>query len=234
MDNLTATCLSTRCFCEELSTNGLVQPINSFSSLVFVLLGIVGIIIWLKRKKRKSILESPLVLAFSATMIFIGISSFFYHGTLSFVGQFLDIFSMYIFGTLLILGALLRRHTISVRRAIIIFVVTNIALGILQYFYPEARRILFALILLPGIVIEFLPSKSSGKFTLDKMKYLLIGLVLLIVAYVVWLLDQNNIVCWPGSLIQGHAIWHVLTAVASFMIILHSDKNTTVGLKVVR
>jgi hypothetical protein len=221
MDNLTATCLSSQCFCEELSANGLVQPINSFSSLAFVLLGIVGIIIWLKMKSRKSIFESPLILAFSATMIFIGASSFFYHGTLSFIGQFLDIFSMYIFGTILILGALLRRRAISVRQAIFIFVMTNIALGILQYFYPEARRILFALILLPGIVFEFLPATTDGKFTLSKMKYLLVGLGSIIVAYVVWLLDQNNIVCWPDSPIQGHAVWHILTAVASFMIVLH-------------
>jgi hypothetical protein len=42
------------------------------------------------------------------TLIFIGASSFIYHATLSFVGQFLDILSMYTFGLLLILGALYR------------------------------------------------------------------------------------------------------------------------------
>ncbi len=221
MDTFTATCLTTQCFCEELSTSGLAQPINSFSSLAFVLLGAVGVIIWLRMKNRKTILESCLILVFSITMTFIGVSSFFYHGSLSFIGQFLDIFSMYIFGTLLILGALLRRRSVTMRKAIVIFIVANIVLGLLQYFYPEARRILFALILLPGIVLEFLPATAGGKFTISRMKYLLIGLGSLVIAYAVWLLDQNNIVCWPDSLIQGHAIWHILTAFASFMIILH-------------
>jgi hypothetical protein len=220
-DSLTATCVSTHCFCEELSTSGLVQPINSFSSLAFVILGIAGLFIWLRMKSRNMTLESPLIGAFCAVMIFIGLSSFFYHGTLSFVGQFFDIFSMYIFGTLLIMGALVRRGVLSVRRAIGIFIIVNLILGIVQYFYPEARRVLFAAILLPGIILEFLPATVGHKFMLRKMKYLIIGLVSLVVAYVVWILDQNNIICWPSSPVQGHAIWHVLTAVASFMIILH-------------
>lgn len=221
MDNLTATCLTTQCFCEELNASGLVQPVNSFSSLAFVLLGIVGVVIWLRMKKRKSTLESPLILAFSITMTFIGASSFFYHGSLSFIGQFLDIFSMYLFGTLLILSALLRRGSMTMRRAIVVFVVVNVALGFLQYFYPEARRVLFALVLLPGIILEFLPATAGGKFTISRMKYLLIGFGSLIIAYAIWLLDQNNIVCWPSSVVQGHAIWHILTAFASFMIVLH-------------
>ena len=231
MDTLTATCLTTQCFCEELSTSGLVQPINSISSLAFALLGIAGIFIWLRMKNRKSVLESPLILAFSVTMMFIGVSSFFYHGSLSFFGQFLDIFSMYIFGTLSVLGALLRRSTITMRKAIILFVTANLVLGILQYFYPEARRILFALVLLPGIVLEFLPATASGKLVLSRMKYLLIGLGLLVIAYTVWLLDQNNIVCWPESILQGHAIWHILTAIASFMIILHYIRTAHVRMK---
>jgi len=93
--------------------------------------------------------------------MFIGISSFFYHGTLSFPGQFLDVFSMYIFGTLLILGALIRRNQLSFKNAVIVFIISNIILGVLQFYYPEVRRILFALVLLPGIVLELLP-RTTG------------------------------------------------------------------------
>jgi hypothetical protein len=221
MDTLTATCLSSHCFCEALSPTGLVQPINSFSSLAFVLAGIAGILVWTKMKDRKDILEATLILAFSLILMFIGFSSFYYHANLSFIGQFLDIFSMYLFGTLLTVGALVRRGKLSGRNAIILFIAINIMLGVFQYVYPEARRILFALILLPGIVLELLPGTVGGAWARQKMKYLLIGIGLLIGAYVIWILDQNNIVCWPGSLIQGHAVWHILGAVAGFMIILH-------------
>lgn len=226
METLTATCTSTHCFCEAQHAIGLVQPINSYSSLAFVLAGIGGLILWRKTKAHHAILEADLIVIFSIVLMAVGMSSFYYHGTLSFVGQFLDIFSMYLFGTLLTVGALVRRGSLSHRQALGIFVAANIVLGMVQYFYPDARRFLFALLLLPGIILELLPGTIGTQWSFGKIKYLLIGIVLLATAYGIWLLDQNSILCWPGSLIQGHAIWHILGAVAGFMIILHYLRTT--------
>lgn len=216
---LTATCMNDHCFCEELHIDGLIQPINSISSLAFVVFGLIAIAIWLKFKK--DTIEKPIVLAFAITLILIGLSSSYYHGSLSFLGQFLDIFSMYIFGTLLIIRAMVRRSVISLRTAIALFLAANILLGIIQYTYPDARRILFALILLPGIVLEFLPATTGFKPFKKEMRFMHAGVGLLITGYTLWVLDQNNILCSPSSIFQGHGLWHILTALAGLMVVLH-------------
>ena len=210
-----ATCLSDHCFCEEPSDSGLVQIVNSFTSLAFVIVGVWGLLVASRLKSAR--LEKRLIGVFAAVAVFIGLSSFFYHGTLTFLGQFLDIFSMYVFGTLLILGALLRRGYVKPVIGIVLFIAVNIALGYVQYVYPDSRRILFALILIPGIILEFVP---IGKPGYDR-KYLYLGIMSLIVAYGIWSLDQNGILCWPDSVLQGHGLWHILTAVAVGMVMLH-------------
>ena len=44
---------------------------------------------------------------------------------------------------------------------------------------------------------------------------------LLIAAFVCSMLDQANVWCYPDShLIQGHAVWHVITAVSFYFIYL--------------
>jgi hypothetical protein len=214
-----ASCTSTRCFCE--SPNGRVfdQVVDSFSSLAFVLLG-AWTLVWRPRSALK-LRETPLVRAFGIVLIFIGGSSFFYHATLSFFGQFLDIFSMYLFGVLVAVGALVRCGRISMRTAIIVFIVANAVLAVVQYDYPDARRILFGALLVPGVVLELIPAINGHRESGGKVRFVYIGVAVLAVAYLFWTLDQDNILCDPYSWFQGHAVWHVLTAIASFMIVIH-------------
>jgi len=214
-----ATCVSSHCFCETPNLTGLAQPVDTVSSLAFVIAGAWGIFAWLKFKKGTK--EKRLVGWFVALFIFIGLSSFFFHGTLSYLGQFLDVFSMYMFGILLALGALIRRNQLTFGRAAVLFIVLNIIFGLLQYYYPEARRLLFGLLLIPGLFLEQMPKTTGFRWFSKQVRFLYIGVVLLFTAYVFWLLDQYNLACWPTSIIQGHAIWHILTAIAVYMTILH-------------
>jgi hypothetical protein len=214
-----ATCTLTGCFCEAPLDTVPKQVFDSFSSLAFVFLGIWSLLA--TREPVRGTRERQLKPLFGAIFIFIGASSFFYHSTLSFFGQFLDIFSMYAFGILLAIGALYRAGKLSGTWSVLLFVILSVVFGIVQFEFPDARRILFAGLLLPGIVLELTPFITGVSPRSPKVRFIYIGVGTLVVAYVVWLLDQTPLFCNPSSPVQGHAIWHVLTAIAAFLIIAH-------------
>ncbi|MDB5167662.1 MAG: hypothetical protein JWN26_807 [Candidatus Saccharibacteria bacterium] len=223
-----ATCLADHCFCEAPSLSGLVQPVNTISSLAFVA---VGIWILLTRSEfNKKTKERGLALAFGIAIVYAGLASFFYHGTLSFLGQFLDVFSMYVFAILFFIGALIRRNQIKLSKAIILFIILNIIFGLLQYYVPDSRRLVFGLLLIPGLLLEQQPRTTGFGWFSKQVRYFYIGVGLLTAAYIFWILDDSNTFCVPSSLLQGHAIWHILTAIGTYMVILHY-KHTTHSIK---
>lgn len=223
-----ATCVPGHCFCERAS--GFPEQLaNSVSSFAFVFLGAWVLLSPRTREPRtreartreSRTRESLLIPLLGITMLFIGVSSFFYHATLSFFGQFLDIFSMYTFGLLLFFGALYRAGRLRGSFALAGFVTASIVFGLLQFAYPDARRILFTALLVPGIILELTPWVTGHSPRSLRVWAMYAGLGVMVVAYGIWLLDQTPAFCDPGSLLQGHAIWHVLGAVASFLVFIH-------------
>ena len=57
---------------------------------------------------------------------------------------------MYLLGTLLAAGALVRRRLLHPGVAVVGYVVVNALLAVVQYMAPDTRRILFAVVLMPG------------------------------------------------------------------------------------
>ena len=223
-----ATCVPGHCFCERAA--GFPEQLaNSVSSFAFVILGT-----WVVLSRRTGLRATPgsgirkpatredvLIPLLGITMLFIGVSSFFYHATLSFFGQFLDIFSMYTFGLILFFGALYRAGRLRGSYALAGFVAASIVFGLLQFAYPDARRILFTALLLPGIILELTPWVTGHSPRSRRVWAIYAGLAVMVVAYGIWLLDQTPAFCNPGSLVQGHAIWHMLGAVAAFLVFIH-------------
>jgi hypothetical protein len=83
------------------------------------------------------------------------------------------------------------------------------------YSMPEVRRWLFAVILLLAIVVELVLARPLR--TGVQARYYLIGMALTALAFAIWNLDQKGLVCQPASLLQGHAIWHLLGAIATWL-----------------
>lgn len=214
-----ATCTATACFCEAPTGGFPMQLAGSFSSLGFVFLGCWALLV--PGRLPVGVRERRLIPIFGVVLILIGTGSFVYHSTLSFFGQFLDIFSMYLFGTLLALGALYRAGRLGPRAAASLFVVMNVVLAVVQYQVPDARRVLFAAILLPGLILELTPWITGHSPRSPRVRFMYVGVGLLVVAYVIWTLDQWAPFCSPASLVQGHAIWHLLSALSAVMIVAH-------------
>ena len=200
------------CFCEAVRATGIRQPSNSASSLAFVLVAVLVIV----RGSNKTIAT-----LFAFTLTFVGIGSAYYHATLSFTGQFFDVLGMYLVATLALLMSIRRIRRLGTALLISAYVSMNALLAIVLYTAPEWRRWIFGA-LLAGIIWAELKDRESRK------PYLIRAIAIMTVAFIIWVIDFSRIACAPMSIVQGHAIWHILGALASWCLYLHYDHVTRI------
>ena len=203
--------LSPRCFCEAIAQDVLRQPANALSSLAFVVAG--GAAYRRRRALPAGSRERVLAPALAATLVALGAGSLAYHGALTFAGQLLDVQGMYLLSLLLVGGALWRAGTLTAGHATAALVAALVALIAAQVAFPDARRWLFAVVLVPGILLERRLAPSSRPL---RLAVLALG-----VAYAVWVADDRGWWCEPTSWLQGHALWHLLTAVSGGLVVEH-------------
>jgi hypothetical protein len=218
-----ATCWPAACFCEAIRDSVFRQPANTWSSLGFVLAGLLVVSRGLadnrpvaplkNRNLSTTTLGYPLL--FGGALISIGLGSAFYHASLSFLGQLVDVSGMNLLATYLIAYAL-ARTTGNSRGAIMLYVMLNLLLILAVAAIPGLRRSIFALLLGIGLILE-IRYVRAGTIPIE-LAWLKLGLAVMALAYAIWLLDLNKLVCWPASWLQGHAIWHGLGAVSALLL----------------
>lgn len=214
-----ATCTATRCFCEFPRTGSLVlQPADSWSSYGYVLAGMLMIVL-ARGARWQSGFNRDAAAFFGVTAIFVGLGSVLLHATLSLWGQFFDVTGMYFTSGFMLVCAVARWRNLSERQAIVLYIGLVAALLALLYAVPEVRRWLFALILIAAIVVEmgFARPLRPGV----KTRLYVSGIAIKAVAFMIWNLDQRGIVCAPNSLLQGHAVWHLLGATSLWLTFLY-------------
>jgi hypothetical protein len=206
-----ATCLATHCFCEFPRTGDLLlQPANSWSSF-----GFVGVGSWIMvgaATHRQSALTGWPALWLGFTAIVIGVGSVLLHATLTLWGQFADVLGMYLLGSFTLAWALMRWRGLSPATATAIYVALAGTLIGLLWVMPETRRWLFAVLLVGAIGVEWWLARPRRPGVQSRL--LLLGLAANTLAFAIWILDQTRTLCAPQSLVQGHAVWHLLGAVA--------------------
>ena len=196
-----ATCMPDHCFCEAVRESWIRQPANTWSSLAFVVAGL-----WMLGQRQAGRVQTYR-LGFVLATLAIGLGSAFYHASLSFVGQFWDVLGMYFLSGLMLLYRVYRG------RAFISYLLLMVALALALWFVPELRRGLFGLVLLAAIGLELGYVRTSKPNI--QMGWFWGGLALFGLAFAVWILDNARVVCAPQSGLQGHALWHLLGAVAA-------------------
>ncbi len=206
-----ATCLGTRCFCEFPRTGDLLlQPANSWSSFGFVAVGS-----WIMLGARRvpgTAFKGPAARWFGFTAVVIGVGSVLLHATLTLWGQFADVVGMYLLGGFNLTYALKRWRGLQRRPTVILYLgLSALLIGIL-WAAPESRRWLFAVVLIAAIIVEigFARPLRPGV----RARWFALGFAANAVAFGIWILDNTGRLCAPHSLVQGHAAWHLLGAVA--------------------
>ncbi|CAG0928341.1 hypothetical protein TFLX_00860 [Thermoflexales bacterium] len=242
-----ATCLPDACFCEAIGAGFIRQPIATWSNLAFVLVGLLILedVLWSSSTRLNLLAQRRTYgVVYACAAILIGLGSWFYHTSLTFVGQWFDVMGMYLLGTFMVLYNVTRLRPLSNRAFVVSYVWFNLALGLGLISVPELRRYLFGGLLLIAIALEVIlrrhrrngVSPSGGEWLTESSppisgspRYFIAALVIYLLAQIIWTLDLNRIICDPDSLLQGHAVWHGLTALAVGLVYWHYRSEAAVS-----
>jgi hypothetical protein len=203
-----ATCLPDDCFCEGLREGLVRQPANTWSSLAFVLAALWMAVRIRREGGMRTTLSAPNAWLFVASVSMVGLGSAFYHASLTFMGQVLDVSGMYLVATFILFHRLGPRWGISPLGTVVGFALVNAALMAAQVTTPSLRRVVFGVLLVGALALEW---RSSG----EGRKWLETGAGLMALAFLIWIVDRERLLCAPDSPLQGHAVWHLLSAAAA-------------------
>jgi len=216
------------CFCETVHQGTLAaQKSNTWSDLGFVLAAFF--IAWSGSKalgnnsigNTTQYNNSPKLIAlYSSVILFMGPGSMFFHGAMTTWGGMMDVSSMYLFVLFLICYLIKHSWNLSERFFYSSYFLSSFAFILIAIFthdlsskiFPAVAALLISLAILQSISLEkiSLGRKESKQF---EARWLAYAIGFFIVAVVIWRLsDSGQPFCYPDSLLQGHAAWHLLSA----------------------
>jgi predicted membrane channel-forming protein YqfA (hemolysin III family) len=200
------------------------QPMNTYSNLIYFFYGLMVFQLGWKDWKAFANREANTVgkfpylsLLLAANFIYLSLGSAFFHSSLTWIGQRMDMNATYgLTLSLICIGmvqVILKKELSKQFQVILLLGMLLLIVG----FLPLALQISSA-ILLPALflVLLLLGIGNYLQYRTQRSPLLLIlSFVLLAVAIQVRTLDVAKINCDPLSIWQGHALWHFLTATSS-------------------
>lgn len=222
-----ASCMPDSCFCEAIRSEGIRQPANAWSSLAFV---VVAAMVLLRWRRMRSAGSAAYALLYAFTLFVVGLGSAYFHATLSFRGQFADVLGMYLIATFALLHSIGQSRVFSGALFFGAYIAANALLAALLYWLPNYRRLIFGLLILAVLFVEVLIRRRDGPRS--NTRDLWIAAAVMGLAFAIWILDFTRVVCAPESWVQGHAVWHVLGAVAAWYLFRYYRNSSPLSVAV--
>lgn len=196
---------ATIAFCERRLCAWVVEPSNAWSNVAYVLVG--AWILWQRRGRPPSALS-----AIGVAAVLLGVGSFSFHATGVRMFEVVDVAGMYLISGLALTFALQRLRGWSDAGAVGFFVAVVVVSSIVMVGLGNDGIAMFGV---QGVSALAMERRLWARTPADVGPWMLAGLGALGVALLVWVLDFRGTLCAPDNhFVTGHAVWHVLTAMA--------------------
>jgi len=216
------------CFCETFKHSAIVQPLSSYSNLWYVLVGL-GILASARisfpgdEQRTNLFLRQPsYIIVFGFVAIVVGLTSFFYHVSLTLVGRWADYMGMYALASFAVVYNLARLGVVRGWSFIFTFTALNLILAIpmmaISSLVVKRALLMGTILAMLGLEVVIYLIKRPPRL---RYVYLISALGLLAAATGVNLFDESGLWCSHTSLWQWHAFWHFLTAVPICLLFLY-------------
>jgi hypothetical protein len=238
------------CFCEAARPGRVAQPANSWSTFAFVAVGI-ALALHNGRRRRdpatsgspSAMLSDPRYAAFyAAVIVYMGPGSFFFHGTFTAWGGIADAISMHFFILYVLAYEVGRGWSLDFSRFRAIY------LGLAGFFFVQrlidvpVTQVVFGCLVTITLLLEVqlaIPLRRLPRWlALGRRRdvggsrvWLLAALGFFLAAILIWRMsDSGRPWCVPDSLWQGHAAWHLLSALTAGSVYLYfCDERASVA-----
>lgn len=206
-------------WCEAPICAWVREPANTWSNLAYVLLG-VWMMLQARREGRgdgpgESAERGRLATIFGAAAIVVGLTSGVYHASTNFLTQVLDFVGMYVFAGLPLLLNLHRLGLLRRRLPVAGYVALVVVLTALTPLVRAAGLPIQGIVALLVLGILATEGLLAARGEAAPRRVFLLALALLTLGALASASDAARLVCDPSShVLQGHAIWHVLTALS--------------------
>lgn len=209
-------------YCENMRDGWVKQPANSYSNLAFSILGLyIGWQHFRRRFSQQNIFAQhagyPILMA--CAFIILGAGSFALHATNTDNGAFLDLLGMFLASSFFFSYAVKRSFNLSHLAFSMVFLLNMT--GCIYVFWAPWNQLgevvsLDELIILGHIILALVMEGVliARKKIKVRFRWGILGIVCLIISFGIWTMSrtQESLWCNPDSLIQGHAVWHLLDA----------------------
>ncbi len=211
-------------YCEYNNVEKLFhQSMNTYSNLAYFFFGVIIMQIGLsdiKNKNKQSKLEKfpALSILFGICLIYLCFGSAFFHASLTYLGQRVDMngtysISIVLFGIALYSVFTKIEFSDKAKKVWLVFLILCILAFIKIALFISSTKFLSGIILIQSLLVLVIYFQNRK----EKSIILAISsLVLMIIAVKIRSLDVQKVGCDPASFYQGHSVWHLLTALSSF------------------
>ncbi len=201
------------------------QSMNTYSNLVYFFFGVLTCLI--ARKDRKQPIDNEhnrmqefpgLSILTGVCFIYLSFGSAFFHASLTWAGQRVDMNGTYGISLALLAVAgysVFYKINLSDRQKtwLLIFL-----MGLILSFY-QIHLLVSSSVLLPTFILSTWLLIGINYIQFRKSRSIILAissLALILIALKIRALDVQKIGCDPHSLYQGHSVWHLLAGLSSF------------------